>query len=83
LETDDLSAQAGNHGPPGAEAVAGPKAASASLASLVKPTRAVGMAFDPRVIEAQKQATYLKNYGPNLRHGVEPKAAVHASKYRT
>jgi transcriptional regulator with XRE-family HTH domain len=53
----------------------------ASLASLVKATRAVGMAFDPQVIEAQKNATYLKKYGPNLREREQTKETLHARKY--
>ena len=53
-----------------------------SLSSLVKATRAVGMAFDPGVVEVQKQATYLKKYGPNLREREAAKDTLYARKYQ-
>jgi antitoxin HicB len=46
-----------------------------TLDSLGRAARAVGMAFDPGLMEVKKQATYLKKYGPNLRERVTAKAA--------
>lgn len=34
-----------------------------TLGSLVSASTAVGMAFEPRLMEARKQATYVKKYG--------------------
>jgi antitoxin HicB len=39
-----------------------------TLGSLVSASTAVGMAFEPRLIEPRKQATYLKKYGVSSGH---------------
>jgi hypothetical protein len=51
-----------------------------TLASLGRAARAVGMAFDPGLIEVSKQATYLKKYGPKLRQRELAKDALYARK---
>lgn len=53
-----------------------------TLDSLGRAARAVGMAFDPQLVEATKQATYLKKYGPSLREKEASKDALYAQKYR-
>ena len=53
-----------------------------TLDSLGRAARAVGMAFDPQLVEATKHATYLKKYGPNVRGKEVAKDALHAQKYR-
>jgi hypothetical protein len=53
-----------------------------TLDSLGRAARAVGMAFDPGLIEVAKQATYLKRYGPNLRQREAAKDALYAKKYQ-
>src|SRR6266481_9788746 len=48
-----------------------------TLGSLVSASAAVGMAFEPRLMEAKKQATYVKKYGVTARAESDNKAATH------
>ncbi len=53
-----------------------------TLDSLGRAARAVGMAFDPGLVEVSKQATYLKKYGPSLSQREVAKDALYARKYQ-
>jgi hypothetical protein len=50
-----------------------------TLDSLVRASAAVGMGFEPRLMEAKQQAAYLRKYGPPAHEA--PKAALHEKKY--
>ena len=53
-----------------------------TLGSLVSASAAVGMAFEPRLMEARKHATYVKKYGLDKRDSLEDaKAATYERKY--
>jgi hypothetical protein len=54
-----------------------------TLGSLVSASAAVGMAFEPRLMEARRHATYVKKYGLDKRDPIEDaKAATYERKYR-
>jgi antitoxin HicB len=52
-----------------------------TLGSLVSASTAVGMAFEPRLMEARKQATYVKKYGATARSGHDDTTAAGERKY--
>ena len=52
-----------------------------TLGSLVSASSAVGMAFEPRLMEARKQATYVKKYGVTTGPGHDDTTAAGEKKY--
>jgi antitoxin HicB len=52
-----------------------------TLGSLVSASTAVGMAFEPRLMEARKQATYVKKYGVTTRSDHEDAGPAREQKH--
>jgi len=50
-----------------------------TLDSLVRASAAVGMGFEPRLVEAKKQAACLRKYGSATHE--DPKPTLHEKKY--